>query len=156
MSFSESYIAESTRVLGAIDPESVERCAAGIAEVRERDGRLFILGVGGSAGHASHAVNVFRKICDVDSYTPVDNVSELTARVNDDGWSSTFSEWLKGSRLSSGDAVLVFRVGGATPNAASLRTSSPRSNSPGKEEAPSSASSAATAGTPPRARTPAS
>jgi D-sedoheptulose 7-phosphate isomerase len=112
MSFSESFIAESTRVLGAIDPESVERCAAGIAEVRERDGRLFILGVGGSAGHASHAVNDFRKICDIEAYTPVDNVSELTARVNDDGWNSTFSEWLKGSRLSSSDAVLVFSVGG--------------------------------------------
>jgi D-sedoheptulose 7-phosphate isomerase len=112
MSFSESFIAESTRVLGAINPESVERCAAGIAEVRERGGRLFILGVGGSAGHASHAVNDFRKICDIEAYTPVDNVSELTARVNDDGWSSTFSEWLKGSRLSAGDAVLVFSVGG--------------------------------------------
>jgi D-sedoheptulose 7-phosphate isomerase len=112
MSFSEDFIAESARVLGAIDPESVERCAAGLASVRERGGRLFILGVGGSAGHASHAVNDFRKICDVEAYTPIDNVSELTARVNDDGWDSTFSEWLRGSRLSARDAVLVFSVGG--------------------------------------------
>ena len=112
MTFSEGFIAESTRVLGAIDPESVERCASGLAEVRQRGGRLFVLGVGGSAGHASHAVNDFRKICGLEAYSPVDNVSELTARINDDGWETSFSEWLKGSNLSDKDALLVFSVGG--------------------------------------------
>ena len=112
MTFSEGFIAESTRVLGAIDPESVERCASGLAEVRQCGGRLFVLGVGGSAGHASHAVNDFRKICGLEAYSPVDNVSELTARINDDGWETSFSEWLKGSNLSGKDALLVFSVGG--------------------------------------------
>ena len=90
----------------------VEQLAEGLAAVRERDGRLFILGVGGSAGHASHAVNDFRKICDFEAYTPTDNVSELTARTNDEGWDTTFAEWLKGSRLSGRDALLIFSVGG--------------------------------------------
>jgi D-sedoheptulose 7-phosphate isomerase len=112
MSFSESFLAESTAVLGAIDAASIEKLAAGLAEMRSHNGRLFILGVGGSAGHASHAVNDFRKICDIEAYSPVDNVSELTARVNDDGWETSFSEWLKGSRLARADAVLVFSVGG--------------------------------------------
>ena len=86
--------------------------ATGIAAVRERGGRLFILGVGGSAGSASHAVNDFRKICEVESYSPIDNVSELTARANDEGWDTTFAAWLHGSRLDADDAVLVFSVGG--------------------------------------------
>src|SRR5436853_6182183 len=86
--------------------------ATALARVRENGGRLFILGVGGSAGHAGHAVNDFRKICGFESYAPTDNVSELTARVNDEGWDTCFSEWLKVSRLKSGDAVLVFSVGG--------------------------------------------
>ena len=86
--------------------------ATGLAQVREGGGRLFILGVGGSAGHASHAVNDFRKICGFEAYAPTDNVSELTARVNDEGWETSFSEWLKGSRLRAGDGVLVFSVGG--------------------------------------------
>jgi D-sedoheptulose 7-phosphate isomerase len=90
----------------------VEQVASGLAQVRERGGRLFILGVGGSAGHASHAVNDFRKLCGFEAYTPTDNVSELTARVNDEGWDTTFSEWLRGSRLSPQDALLVFSVGG--------------------------------------------
>ena len=88
--------------------------AAGLAEVRERGGRLFILGVGGGAGHASHAVNDFRKLCLIESYAPTDNVSELTARTNDDGWDTSFSEWLKVSRLSATDALMVFSVGGGS------------------------------------------
>jgi len=110
--FSEQYLAETKAILEAMDPRAMDAIAAGLAEVRARGGRLFILGVGGSAGHASHAVNDFRKICHFEAYTPTDNVSELTARVNDDGWDTSFSEWLKGSRLGSNDAVLVFSVGG--------------------------------------------
>src|SRR5664280_1130690 len=111
-SFTPTFIEESIAVLSAIDPASVERCAAGLAEVRRRDGRLFILGVGGSAGHASHAVNDFRKLCGFEAYAPTDNVSELTARVNDDGWDTTFEAWLKGSKLGPRDGLLVFSVGG--------------------------------------------
>ncbi|HKC60321.1 MAG TPA: SIS domain-containing protein [Myxococcales bacterium] len=111
-SFSESYLGETATILKALDPAALDVMAAGLAEVRARGGRLFILGVGGSAGHASHAVNDFRKICDFEAYTPTDNVSELTARVNDDGWDTAFARWLKGSRLSQKDAVLVFSVGG--------------------------------------------
>ena len=88
--------------------------ARGLAELRERDGRLFILGVGGGAGHASHAVNDFRKLCAIESYSVTDNVSELTARINDDGWESSFSGWLEVSRLSERDALLVFSVGGGS------------------------------------------
>ncbi len=112
MTFSKSYIKESVDVLTSMDPDAVERLAEGLAAVRERDGRLFILGVGGSAGHASHAVNDFRKICGFEAYTPTDNVSELTARVNDEGWDTTFAQWLTGSRLCDRDAVLIFSVGG--------------------------------------------
>jgi D-sedoheptulose 7-phosphate isomerase len=86
--------------------------AASLAELRQRGGRLFVLGVGGGAGNASHAVNDFRKICGIEAYAPTDNVSELTARVNDDGWASVFASWLRVSRLGAGDAVLVFSVGG--------------------------------------------
>jgi D-sedoheptulose 7-phosphate isomerase len=110
--FSEEFLAESVAVLGALDAEAIEATALGLADVRARGGRLFILGVGGSAGHASHAVNDFRKICGFEAYAPTDNVSELTARTNDEGWDSTFVEWLRGSRLSSNDAILVFSVGG--------------------------------------------
>ena len=112
MSFSREFLSESIAVIEAIDPDRIEDVAQGLAAVRERGGRLFILGVGGSAGHASHAVNDFRKICDIESYAPTDNVSELTARVNDEGWDTTFTEWLRGSRLSATDALLVFSVGG--------------------------------------------
>jgi D-sedoheptulose 7-phosphate isomerase len=111
-SFSRSFLDESVAIIGAIDPDSVERLATGLAAARERGGRLFILGVGGSAGHAGHAVNDFRKICGFEAYAPTDNVSELTARINDEGWDSAYVEWLKGSRLHSADAVLVFSVGG--------------------------------------------
>lgn len=112
MSFSKEFLAETVAVIEALDTQQIEDVATGLASVRERGGRLFILGVGGSAGHASHAVNDFRKICDLESYAPTDNVSELTARANDEGWDTTFSTWLQGSRLSAKDALLVFSVGG--------------------------------------------
>jgi D-sedoheptulose 7-phosphate isomerase len=112
MTFSKTFVEESVAVLSSVDTSVVERLAEGLAAVRDRGGRLFILGVGGSAGHASHAVNDFRKICGFEAYTPTDNVSELTARTNDEGWDTTFAEWLKGSRLGDRDALLVFSVGG--------------------------------------------
>jgi D-sedoheptulose 7-phosphate isomerase len=111
-SFSRSFLGESMAILRAIDPEGVDRLAVGLAAARDGGGRLFILGVGGSAGHASHAVNDFRKICGFEAYAPTDNVSELTARINDSGWDSAYADWLRGSRIRSGDAVLVFSVGG--------------------------------------------
>ena len=111
-SFTKTYLGESIALIHALDAGSVEKLALGLAEVRKGGGRLFILGVGGSAGHAGHAVNDFRKICGFEAYAPTDNVSELTARVNDEGWDTCFSEWLKGSRLKKGDGVLVFSVGG--------------------------------------------
>lgn len=110
--FSETYLDETVTILQKVDGLQVEDVVDGLALVRAGGGRLFILGVGGSAGHAGHAVNDFRKICRFEAYAPTDNVSELTARVNDEGWDTTFSEWLKGSRLSGKDAVLVFSVGG--------------------------------------------
>jgi D-sedoheptulose 7-phosphate isomerase len=112
MSFVNTFIEEAVAVLEGIDTAAIEALAEGLANLRDRGGRLFILGVGGSAGHASHAVNDFRKICGIESYTPTDNVSELTARINDEGWDSCFSEWLKGSRIGAQDGVLVFSVGG--------------------------------------------
>lgn len=112
MSFSKEWLVESVAVIDAIEAQQIEEVAGGLAGVRERCGRLFILGVGGSAGHASHAVNDFRKICDIEAYTPTDNVSELTARANDHGWDTTFSAWLRGSRLTGRDGVLIFSVGG--------------------------------------------
>src|SRR6202142_2158663 len=110
--FSKKYLAESTALIEKLDAASIEATAEGLAAVRAGGGRLFILGVGGSAGHASHAVNDFRKICGFEAYTPTDNVSELTARINDEGWDGCFAAWLKVSRLSEKDAVLVFSVGG--------------------------------------------
>ncbi len=110
--FSEQYFRETADIIAAIDRVRVEALVAGLARVRDGGGRLFILGAGGSAGHASHAVNDFRKICDFEAYAPTDNVSELTARINDEGWETVFEEWLKGSRLAGGDAVLIFSVGG--------------------------------------------
>src|SRR5262245_44143646 len=103
--FTAQFLTEARQILDALDPAKIEALASGLADVRARGGRLFILGVGGSAGHASHAVNDFRKLCDFEAYAPTDNVSELTARTNDDGWETTFSEWLKGSRLSASDAL---------------------------------------------------
>lgn len=110
--FSRSFLDETIEAVRRIDADAVDRMAAGLAASREAGGRLFIVGVGGSAGHASHAVNDFRKICRYEAYTPTDNVSELTARVNDEGWDSCFAEWLKISRIGSKDAMLVFSVGG--------------------------------------------
>ncbi len=110
--FADAYLAETKAVLDGIDRAEVERVAVGLAAARDAGGRLFLLGIGGSAGHASHAVNDFRKICGFEAYTPTDNVSELTARINDDGWDSSFSEWLRGSHLGQRDALLIFSVGG--------------------------------------------
>jgi D-sedoheptulose 7-phosphate isomerase len=111
-SFGDAYLAETKSVLDAIDRTDIEAVAQGLAAVRDVGGRLFLLGIGGSAGHASHAVNDFRKICGFEAYTPTDNVSELTARINDEGWDTSFSEWLRGSRLGKRDALLIFSVGG--------------------------------------------
>jgi D-sedoheptulose 7-phosphate isomerase len=112
--FSETYLDETAAIVSRVDRGQIERLATGLANVRDRGGRLFIVGVGGSAGHASHAVNDFRKICGLETYTPTDNVSELTARVNDDGWETTFSSWLRGSRIGERDALLVLSVGGGS------------------------------------------
>ena len=110
--FVRLFLDETLQAVRALDAAMIDRLATGLAQVRDGGGRLFILGVGGSAGHASHAVNDFRKICGFEAYAPTDNVSELTARVNDEGWETSFSEWLKVSRLRAGDGVLVFSVGG--------------------------------------------
>src|SRR5512137_3166049 len=112
MTFVTQYLEEVQRVTAGLDAAAIERVVDELACVRERGGRLFILGVGGSAANASHAVNDFRKICGFECYAPTDNVSELTARTNDEGWASVFVEWLKGSRLRKEDALLVFSVGG--------------------------------------------
>lgn len=114
MSYAATYLDEVAEIAGQIPRDAMERMAAGIAAVRERGGRLFLLGVGGGAGHASHAVNDFRKICHLESYTPSDNVSELTARVNDEGWDGTYRAWLQTSRLNAKDGLLVFSVGGGS------------------------------------------
>jgi D-sedoheptulose 7-phosphate isomerase len=112
--FSEKYIIESITILSTIDREEIEKLAHGLLRIKDNNGRLFILGVGGSAGTASHAVNDFRKICQIETYTPVDNVPELTARINDEGWDSCFSEWLKGSKLNEFDGILILSVGGGS------------------------------------------
>ncbi|MCP5114357.1 MAG: SIS domain-containing protein [bacterium] len=114
MSFIESYLRETKQIVEQLDSEAIEQVAAMLAGVRDRGGRLFILGVGGSAANASHAVNDFRKIAGIEAYAPTDNVSELTARTNDDGWPSVFAEWLRTSRLSASDALLIFSVGGGS------------------------------------------
>ncbi len=112
MSFTQSYLEETQKVVAGLDVAAIDKMVDELARVRERGGRLFILGVGGSAGNAGHAVNDFRKICGFEAYAPTDNVSELTARTNDEGWATVFSEWLKGSRVNSKDALLIFSVGG--------------------------------------------
>jgi len=112
LEYVRQYLNEASEVLRRIDARSIERLVDCLVELRDRGGRLFVVGVGGGAGNASHAVNDFRKICNIEAYTPTDNVSELTARINDDGWDSSLSEWLRGSRLKSADMVLVFSVGG--------------------------------------------
>jgi D-sedoheptulose 7-phosphate isomerase len=112
MSFADTYLAETARIIEQLDRDELERMAEALASARDSGGRLFVLGVGGSAAHASHAVNDFRKLCEFEAYAPTDNVSELSARVNDDGWESVFAAWLAGSQLRADDAVLVFSVGG--------------------------------------------
>jgi D-sedoheptulose 7-phosphate isomerase len=112
MSFTKQFLAEVQQVTAQLDVGAIEKCADELAAIRERGGRLFILGVGGSAGNAGHAVNDFRKICGFEAYAPTDNVSELTARTNDEGWATIFSEWLKGSRINAKDGLLIFSVGG--------------------------------------------
>lgn len=111
---SRRYLKATSDLAELIDGEQIDRLARGLAAIRTRGGRLFLLGVGGGAGHASHAVNDFRKLCAIESYAPTDNVSELTARTNDDGWESSFTGWLEVSRLSSADGLLVFSVGGGS------------------------------------------
>ena len=112
MNYVTQYIQEATEILRLVDQSTIERTADLLLELRERSGRLFLLGVGGGAGHASHAVCDFRKIAHIEAYAPSDNVSELTARVNDEGWDSCYANWLRGSRLSETDLVFVFSVGG--------------------------------------------
>lgn len=109
---SSDFIDEAAKICAQIDTQKIERLADELAALREREGRLFILGVGGSAGNASHAVNDFRKLCGIEAYTPTDNVSELTARTNDEGWETVFSGWLEVSRLRAADALLIYSVGG--------------------------------------------
>ncbi len=114
MSFSEQFLSEVAEVLRQTNPAFLEDAADRLGQIRDRGGRLFILGVGGSAGNAGHAVNDFRKLCGFEAYAPTDNVSELTARTNDEGWDTVFAAWLKGSRLNRNDGVLVFSVGGGS------------------------------------------
>jgi D-sedoheptulose 7-phosphate isomerase len=112
MEFVERYLEEVREVAARIDRAAVDALVELMVEVRAKGGRVFVLGVGGSAGNASHAVSDFRKVCGIEAYTPVDNVSELTARINDDGWETSFAQWLKASHLGTNDAVCVFSVGG--------------------------------------------
>jgi len=112
MGHASDFFAGAADISRRLDAEKVEALASELVALRGRSGRLFILGVGGSAGNAGHAVNDFRKLCGIEAYAPTDNVSELTARTNDEGWETVFVEWLKVSRLNSGDAVLIFSVGG--------------------------------------------
>ncbi|OGT38015.1 MAG: sugar isomerase [Gammaproteobacteria bacterium RIFCSPHIGHO2_12_FULL_37_14] len=112
MQFIQQYLTEANQIIGKLDTQQIERSVDLLANTRENEGRLFILGVGGSAANASHAVNDFRKIVDIESYTPTDNVSELTARTNDEGWATIFSKWLEVSRLKAKDTLLILSVGG--------------------------------------------
>ncbi len=108
----ERYFLEVAEIAAALDHKKLERIVSNLVALRDRGGRLFFMGVGGGAANCSHAVNDFRKICGIEAYTPVDNVSELTARINDEGWESVFAAWLQTSRASENDAVFVFSVGG--------------------------------------------
>jgi D-sedoheptulose 7-phosphate isomerase len=112
MNYTEKHLQETKDVVAGLNVQTIEKAVELLAAIRSRGGRLFILGVGGSAANASHAVNDFRKICGFEAYAPTDNVSELTARTNDEGWNSVFVEWLRGSRLTNKDGILVFSVGG--------------------------------------------
>src|SRR3989338_865016 len=112
MTYAKQHLEEAAEILKLLDSDAIEKVAGQLADLRSREGRLFFLGVGGSAANASHAVNDFRKIAGIEAYAPTDNVSELTARTNDDGWASVFVEWLKISRLSANDMLFVLSVGG--------------------------------------------
>ncbi len=112
MTYYEQHLKETKEILEKINPVDCENCVTELVSIRDRGGRLFILGVGGSAANASHAVNDFRKICGIECYAPTDNVAELTARTNDEGWGSTFAQWLRGSRLNNRDGLLILSVGG--------------------------------------------
>ncbi len=112
MSFSEQFLVDARQILSLLDVGAIDRMVSELVKLRERGGRLFILGSGGGAGHASHAVNDFRKIAGIEAYTPTDNVSELTARINDDGWETSYVNWLKVSRLTNLDMLMIFSVGG--------------------------------------------
>ncbi len=112
--FTHKFLEQVGAIAAAIDVDAIERLAESVADIRTRGGRLFFLGVGGGAGHASHAVNDFRKLCKVECYAPTDNVSELTARINDDGWENCLADWLRGSHLRARDGVFVFSVGGGS------------------------------------------
>jgi D-sedoheptulose 7-phosphate isomerase len=112
MSYSAQHLQETAKILARLDPAVCERCVQELVKVRDRGGRLFILGVGGSAANASHAVNDFRKLCGIEAYAPTDNVSELTARTNDEGWPTVMVEWLRVSKLNAKDGLLVLSVGG--------------------------------------------
>src|SRR5437667_5208800 len=112
MTYTEQHLRETAEIVSRFDVAQIERTVDLLADLRRRRGRLFLLGVGGSAANCSHAVNDFRKICGIEAYAPTDNVSELTARTNDEGWASVFIEWLKVSRLTAADMVFVFSVGG--------------------------------------------
>jgi D-sedoheptulose 7-phosphate isomerase len=112
MPYSKQYLAEAAQILSQLDVGVIDRMVQELVELRARGGRLFIMGSGGGPGHASHAVNDFRKIAGIEAYSPTDNVSELTARINDDGWESSYVNWLKVSRLNSRDMLLIFSVGG--------------------------------------------
>lgn len=112
--FSELFLRETAEVAARISSDAIEEMARELASLKGRGGRLFVLGVGGGAGHASHSVNDFRKLCEIEAYAPTDNVSELTARTNDDGWETSFSEWLRTSRLNRDDALMIFSVGGGS------------------------------------------
>jgi D-sedoheptulose 7-phosphate isomerase len=114
MSYARQHLQEAAKIIDALDADAIERVAEALAAVRSRGGRLFFLGVGGSAGNCSHAVNDFRKLAGFEAYAPTDNVSELTARTNDEGWDTVFAAWLAGSRLRSDDGVFVLSVGGGS------------------------------------------
>lgn len=112
MNYAQQHLAEAAEIIQKLNPADIEKMADVLADVKQRGGRIFFLGVGGSAGNCSHAVNDFRKIVGIESYAPTDNVSELTARTNDEGWATVFAEWLKVSRLNPKDCIFVFSVGG--------------------------------------------
>jgi D-sedoheptulose 7-phosphate isomerase len=112
MTYTDDFLSDSKKIIDLLDRGAIERVANELAAVRSRGGRLFIVGSGGGAGHASHAVNDFRKIAGIEAYSPTDNVSELTARINDEGWDTSYSNWLRVSRIDASDAILVFSVGG--------------------------------------------